>query len=259
MFFFPKLPRERNLVTDYRQRVKCTVYFLQHEYNRTTFLYVSERGGWFYLRKLFLKKRRKNTGWNPIYISVCHQLFEKNLRESPEICLRAEERVSVCTVVMFFCFQLASKSFSPPIFTAVPVSSTSFLGLCRLGKDKGANSSRNTALCVWRCECLNGHTVRVCVWCAGGQTACFHTRSVDSFTHHCGEHTHTHTGANTHLGAVGCDVGIKGELHRGRPERLLLITCNNQLIVRLTRLLQMWCRGREGDLTVNVIWLYVRY
>lgn len=151
---------------------------------------------------------------------------------------------------MFFCFQLMFKLFSLRIYSQpCQFSRTSFLRLCWLdacspGTDKGANSGKEySSVCVCVFEWPRGF-VCVCAAAAlerereraGGQTVCFHTRLVNSFTHHCGEHTHTHTliriwalsaaSATVHQSSMG----IKGELHRA--ERLLFVTCKLQFILR---------------------------
>lgn len=116
--------------------INALCYFLRYEYNRTTFLYVSEREeGWFYLKKNAKKRRKIQVSIQFIYLSITR--FFKNLKESQEnefLPLRLGT-ISVCvrvcedTAVSFFCFQLVFKLFpykySQPCHLAAQVSSGS--------------------------------------------------------------------------------------------------------------------------------------
>lgn len=111
------------------------------------------------------------------------------------------------------------------------------------------------------CRCVFERPYSLCVCCsrkrAGGQTVCFHTRLVDSFTHRCGEHTYmliriwalSAASATVHQS----NVGIKGELHQSRPERLLFVTCKHSSYIFI-----LCCNEAIGDLLENtaLVWKF---
>lgn len=156
------------------------------------------------------------------------------------VCAKMQQSCSFVSRLMFKLCPLR-------LLTVKPVSSTSFLGLCCLaarspGMDKGANSGIATSqkgiqLCVYMCRCV----FEWCVYCSregAGRPDCFfpHTRSVDSFTHHCGEHTDTliRIWALSAASATvqQSNVGIKGVSHQSRAERLQFVTCEHSPILQ---------------------------
>lgn len=89
------------------------------------------------------------------------------------------------------------------------------------------------------CICVGVYLNGVCAAAERGQTVFFfhtHTRSVDSFTHHCGEHTDTliRIWALSAASATvqQSNVGIKGVSHQSRAERLQFVTCEHSPLMQ---------------------------